>query len=136
MGIKKLNTNPIFINEDGHLNDEAVALFVDSLLLNTQDQVPEEITLHVEDCIKCKHEITDLYELQKSGDHSFMGAHPYFEKKKSFQWNYFMRIAAMLAIIAGIGYWSLDKLMPKDEIVSGKKVEDDMDSIKIGRAHV
>ena len=39
---------------DGHLSDEALALYVDHYLNGTTDKVPEEIRNHLQDCVECK----------------------------------------------------------------------------------
>lgn len=49
-----------YIN-NGHLNDEAKAMYIDAMLMNSEKLLPLPIRLHVEDCIICKKEILAVY---------------------------------------------------------------------------
>ncbi len=50
---------------DNHLKDEAIALFVDALILNKVELLIDEIRTHVEDCTQCKMGVFALYEIIK-----------------------------------------------------------------------
>ena len=48
---------------ENHLPEEQLALYVDALVLDQQDQLPEEILEHVEECEECKMEVIGVREL-------------------------------------------------------------------------
>jgi hypothetical protein len=46
-----------------HLAENEIAQYVDALVSNKQDQLPEKILEHVEECLECKKEIMDAWGL-------------------------------------------------------------------------
>jgi hypothetical protein len=102
-----------FFDETGHLDGEAVALYVDALKLDRFRDLPSTLQEHVQSCQHCKMEITGLFSMIAKEDYSKVGSHPYFDKetvvadKRVFS---VLKIAATLAIAVGIGllaYYSL-----------------------------
>ncbi len=49
-----------------HLDENEIAAYVDALEAGTQDTLSERILDHVEECIECKMEIVDVYNLRIS----------------------------------------------------------------------
>lgn len=45
-----------------HLAENEIAQYVGALVLDRQDQLPEEILEHVEECYECKVEIMEVME--------------------------------------------------------------------------
>lgn len=50
-----------------HLTENEIAQYVDALVSEKQDQLPEEILQHVEECFECKADLLEVWEL---GRHS------------------------------------------------------------------
>ena len=50
-------------DENLHLNEEGIALYVDALKLNTLEQLPEPVLEHVSECAACKLNIEELFQL-------------------------------------------------------------------------
>jgi len=101
----------IFFDENGHLNDEGVALFVDALKLDTVNQIPEQIRRHVEDCAECKTSITGVLTLLEEEDYGDVQNHPTFKlRKRPFMQKVppILRIAAIVAgvcLVAALAYY-------------------------------
>ena len=49
-----------------HLTEQEIALYVDALVLDQQNQLPEEIREHVKKCFGCKVEVMEVGELVDS----------------------------------------------------------------------
>ncbi|MCP4149182.1 MAG: hypothetical protein GY757_15655 [bacterium] len=63
-----LHRNILF--ENGHLNDEAVALYTDALMEGNLTEIPELVLIHVEECTPCKDKIIDLSLFLRNPDTS------------------------------------------------------------------
>jgi hypothetical protein len=113
--------NMIFFNEQGHLNDEGTALFVDALHLNKTGNLPEEIQTHVDSCEICKKTILDLVMLTDGAYAISEKDHPYFGKIRSTDSDkkgntfFYLKIAAMIIVIAAL-FFLINKNVqkPKD----------------------
>lgn len=46
-----------------HLTDEEIALYVEALELKKQERLSEAILDHVQECLECKMEIVEVWEL-------------------------------------------------------------------------
>jgi len=57
-----------------HLSDEQLAHYVDALVSDHLDQLPEEILEHVEECFECKVTILDELDLVEPDN-----THPSFD---------------------------------------------------------
>ena len=64
--------------EDTHLNQTGVGLYVDALRLQKQDELPPEIVDHVEECEQCREKVFHYYQFKKNDDVSELKHHPYF----------------------------------------------------------
>jgi hypothetical protein len=95
----KPDSRDIHFDEDGHLNEEGVALYVDGLRLERTKRLPEAIQAHVADCQQCRISVTDLYVLLE-GD-QVEQAHPTLHKPTG-QWSLIFRVAAMVTVTVGI----------------------------------
>jgi hypothetical protein len=49
-----------------HLDENEIALYVDAIEAENQDELSKEILDHVEECSKCKMEIVEVYDLRMS----------------------------------------------------------------------
>ena len=98
-------------DENSHLNEEGVALYVDALNLNTFEQLPEPVLEHVSECDTCKLNIEELFQLleeeveKPEEQHSFFRPRP---KLESLNRSIFYRIAAVLLV--GIGLYGIIRL--------------------------
>jgi hypothetical protein len=98
-------------DENSHLNEEGVALYVDALNLNTFEQLPEPVLEHVSECDTCKLNIEELFQLleeeveKPEEQRSFFRSRP---KLESLNRSIFYRIAAVLLV--GIGLYGIIRL--------------------------
>lgn len=105
-----------FFNRDRHLSDEGVALYVDALNLGKEDQLPEKIVAHVEDCPTCKAAIFELHEVMPEPNDAEYGPHPFFEPKpvpKTWADNGLLRLAAVLVLGVGMTYLVYTRIFNK-----------------------
>lgn len=51
---------------DKHLTEQELAQYVDALVLEKQDQLPEDMREHAAECRECKVEVMEIME--SSGD--------------------------------------------------------------------
>lgn len=68
-----------WIHSDGHLTDEAVALYIDALHLDRFAMLPEVIKAHVENCLQCKAAVLSLSEVVDATSLKNAGQHPFFD---------------------------------------------------------
>jgi WD40 repeat protein len=125
---KRLDNQPIkqFLDEEGHLNDSGISLYVEGLRLQRTEELPRELQAHLEECAKCQYEVLDFYQLMKSEDISDLKTHPYFDrpKKLSLRQKIYQiapkitRIAAILAFFSFVGLIYLLSSRPRYEWVS------------------
>lgn len=98
-------------DENSHLNEEGVALYVDALNLNTFEQLPDPVLEHVSECVTCKLNIEELFQLleeevgKPEDQHSFFRPRP---KLESLNRSIFYKIAAVLLV--GIGLYGIIRL--------------------------
>ncbi len=55
-------------DDNSHLNEEGVALYVDAMKLDKIEQLPEPVLEHVSDCAMCMLEIEELFQLLEDAD--------------------------------------------------------------------
>lgn len=105
-----------FIKSDGHLSEQAIALYAEALHYAGPELMPAPVVSHVEDCLDCKASIMDVVELIRQEDLPALQDHPYFgnhqipgvadpqEKKagKGKGGYLFFRIAAGLLLVSAI----------------------------------
>ncbi len=109
-----------FFTRDGHLHDEAVAFYVDALKLDQTARLPVAVTGHVETCSVCKEAVFELHEVVREINYEELGAHPFFDKKKSAASNgtpRFLRLAAGL-FLGAIAVYALMQLRARNEASS------------------
>ena len=49
--------------KSGHINEETISLYVDALMLDNIEIIPEQVISHVENCAGCKKEIIEVIEI-------------------------------------------------------------------------
>lgn len=67
-----------YINDKGHLTDEALSLYAEALKFDQLEQLPEELRGHLESCPACQEQAMALYALIADEDYSGLGPHPAF----------------------------------------------------------
>ena len=98
-------------DENLHLNEEGIALYVDALKLNTLEQLPEPVLEHVSECAACKLNIEELFQLleEEVGKPEkrlfFFGPR---QKLENLNGTIFYRIAAVVLI--GFGLYGITRL--------------------------
>jgi len=119
-----------FLNK-GHINEAGISLYVDKMLLEETDFIPNVLLEHVENCKKCKSEIIELYEICKNNPDYKTTIHVTFsEKEKSrFRINLsvLLKIAASIILVISltffIKYINIKNSLKKD-IISKKELND------------
>ena len=48
---------------ESHLSEQELAQYVDALVLDKEDELPQEVLEHVAECFECKIEIMEVFEL-------------------------------------------------------------------------
>ena len=85
---------------NGHLNDEALALSADALMFNEQRLLPVSVQSHQEECVVCKTEVISIYQiLQEEGKIRATDTDPFIAQHK-FHFNF--KYAAVIMAILGI----------------------------------
>jgi hypothetical protein len=87
--------------DNGHLTDEATALYVDALKLGKLNRLPEWMVEHVTECHPCKERITGLYALMPYEGYTGLERHPTFGRLSPARTWY--RVAAAVALISIAG---------------------------------
>ncbi len=113
--------------EEGHLNDESIARYVEVLQSENWDSLPEEIQQHIESCTNCHQQALDLYAIV-SHSATNVGRHkaPQQEGGRILR----MRIMrwAMVAVLAGLSFYFyryLDRQKPVNNIeIDGPSAND------------
>jgi hypothetical protein len=120
---------------NGHLNEDAFALFLDALVLDKVSMLPSIIRSHVEDCQQCKIEVLALYDIMKKNT-AIRNAenHPYFDDqmvkgKKTFRIYNLLKIVAGILIIIGIGSLIYTIINQKNSNVLVKNITHTADTI-------
>jgi hypothetical protein len=54
-----------FLNKDGHLNENAIGIYVDEHLHNDSSTLPKEVHQHLEGCQECKLALFEVYEMMR-----------------------------------------------------------------------
>ena len=92
--------------EDGHLSEEALALYVDAVRLHKVYLLPEAVLGHVDDCQHCKSEIVEALSLVEEQRYNTVEPHPYFSKNAHStpaRYSLGYRIAAAFLVGISIG---------------------------------
>lgn len=114
IGQKKQPSKGKFFDDNGHLNDAGMTLYVEARLLEREEELPTSLLEHVEACTACQHEIFELYQLMQEEDVSDLSPHPYLDRPKPFStwvnlWQFTSsasRVAAviLMAVASCLGY--------------------------------
>lgn len=106
---------------DQHLNENGIALYVDALMLERMESLPEELRRHVEQCDECKHHIMQVSGLLRGQSPDIPKQHPYFDRPASTVKNAtpWLRAAAAVVIILAGGALFLLLQNPKTTEPSG-----------------
>lgn len=99
-----MKTPPGWFDPDGHLNEEACALWVDALSENTVATLPEPVARHGEECLACKKKILTVQRLLNDKEEVTESAT--FSMQFQFQTVYrrnALLAAALVVILLGIG---------------------------------
>jgi hypothetical protein len=93
----------------GHLNEAGISLYVDALLLEMKEKMPDVILNHVEECMLCKNEIIELHEICKSDPNhkSTEFIFPDYHGKATSKINYsvILKIAAAIILIVSLSFF-------------------------------
>jgi len=119
-------------NEEGHLNDESIARYVEVLQSENWDSLPGEIQQHIEDCTNCHQQALDLYAIVS---HSATSVAKQEAPKQEGGRIVRMKIMrwAMVAVLAGLSFYFyryLDRQKPIDNIEVDSPIANDPDQAK------
>ncbi len=94
-----------YFRSDGHLTDNAAALYVDGMILDKMNDLPDAIVDHVDDCLGCKQTVLELHAVASQQDYTRQGSHPYFDQARRAsiprRWYY---AAASILFLVGLMY--------------------------------
>ena len=110
-----------FFNEQAHLSEEGIALYVDALRFEKVYTLPSAILSHVANCRDCKMEIMEVYSVPQVGETGRIEEHPFFSGKTSRSAREFsiaFRAAAVLVIgiSAGLVFYYFTLLFEERDI--------------------
>jgi len=88
--------------KSGHINEETISVYVDALMLDNIEIIPEQVIAHVENCARCKKEIIEVIDIMKEAK-SHTENMPLPEKKQKDK-NEIGRSLLTILIIIGLGY--------------------------------
>lgn len=101
--MKTLKTLPNFFNNEGHLNEEGISLYADALMNDSVEELPASLKAHVEECLHCKSEIIEVYELSKENAETKVVPLYRSVEHKAENMQY-LRIAASFIVLIGLGF--------------------------------
>lgn len=101
MTIKSINS--AYFDKEGHLNLENKALYSEALVFDKVEKLPHAVRQHVEECIECKKDIIELFEILRKEKTITKGHHPYLIEKKVYS-RQLLRIAALFAGLIGLTF--------------------------------
>ena len=99
-----MNEQSDWITPDGHLNDEACAVWVDALNEVREHELPLELKLHAETCRSCKRRIVTIRQLINASIHQQVRQTPgrrYFPFVSVTRHHY--RVAAIILVLLVTG---------------------------------
>ncbi len=93
----------LFFNEEGHLNDSGISLYVEARMLNREHELPACILDHVENCPACQQEILEFYEFMQDDDPQELLPHPFLDRLKvKTVWSSLLRISSQIGKVAAV----------------------------------
>ena len=63
-------TYKTYFKDNGHLNEIGISVCAEALINNDKENIDSEILNHVEDCLECKSDILELFEIIKENSES------------------------------------------------------------------
>lgn len=72
-----------FFDNEGHLNQSGITLYVEARLLEREDELPESIQTHAQECAKCQEEILEFYEFMQEEDISGLTPHSFLDRNSA-----------------------------------------------------
>ena len=81
--------------DEGHLDENHIALYVDALILDKVEKLPIPVLEHVEDCMDCKKDIIELFEILQSSKKIESQKHPYFDRTARWKPRQLLKLAAI-----------------------------------------
>ncbi|MCP4221028.1 MAG: hypothetical protein GY765_40740 [bacterium] len=125
--------------ENGHLSDDAIALYTDGLLTGSLRNLPETVLGHAEQCQNCKDMILDLSTFMRNPEtrtaaHIVAESQPQ-KKKKSSTFALSMRIAALfffgtLLLSTYFYVYKDNSLLESIFVPNGVSVQQEVDTVK------
>lgn len=113
---------------EGHLNDEAVALYAEAINSDDFDSIPEILLLHVEDCLICKKKIITISQIISKDiiDNKDLQIDENEKKIRQLPLLKIIKVAAVILVIGigGLAYYSL-KTSKKSNISEGPSLAND-----------
>ncbi len=95
-----------FFDENGHLNDSGITLYVEALALKKTHALPKDVLKHASACPSCQSEILDFYQFMKEDDWSedLAQSHPFFKPSPAHlilrkAWDYTSSLGRVAAVI-------------------------------------
>lgn len=81
--MKKQNPNKFsnLYDENGHLNDAGISLYVEAQMLDKLDRLPKEVRNHIDECATCQMRVVDFHQFMKNESISPQVPHPYLDTK-------------------------------------------------------
>ena len=114
MKSKVRTITPQFVDDEGHLNDSGISLYVEARLLNKEHKLPKYIKTHVEECATCQMRVMDFHQFMKNEAVDIASPHPYLDRKpvqtlikNTISSKYFVGRAAAVVLLLITGYWML-----------------------------
>lgn len=103
-----------YFNQEGQLNDEAIALIADAIKLDKLDELPVAIKAHYQSSKTCQQRVIDFASIMMDIDQPQLASHPTFSEeteKPARRHSLFLRlaIAASIALVLFFAFQQLNK---------------------------
>lgn len=109
--MKKQNINKLssLYDENDHLNDAGVSLYVEAQMLDKINRLPKKLRAHVDECASCQMRVVDFHQFMKNEAINPANPHPYLDKKvRQLSFNkYTIGRVAAVALLLITGYFML-----------------------------
>lgn len=97
----KHKSNRNYFKDEDHLNDEHIALYAEALIVDKVEALPAPVLEHVEDCMKCKTRILELYDIMKTREEIYTQNSQFFNTKTiNLKYQWIKMAAVFLGLIA------------------------------------
>jgi len=116
-----------YLTEEGHLTEEGIALYAETLQSENWTDLAKAVSLHIEDCQLCHGEALALYavlsEMEKASEKAAVDKSQTrkLERMKFIRW-------AMVAVLAGLSFYFyryLDRPHAQDQIQQDQPIADE-----------